>query len=337
MRRAIVSVLVASLVLVAGSWRLGATDGERAVPIVAKSSGGTVTFTPLGDQSKIPPEYRLEPHEFAWEMSLHKDHTKEGFQIYKLTFPSAVTSKHAENNTVHCEWYRPVGEGPFPAAVVLDILGGDQMLARVQSTYLAKKGIACLFVQMAYYGPRRPKNSKVRLLMPDIDHTLGAVRQTVLDVRRAAAWLAAQPGVDPERLGVIGTSLGSFMGTLTAEMEPRFRKVAIVLGGGGVVDAFYDHPKGATYRQMYEGIGGSKAKLQAIVAIADPLTRAENLRDRQVIMIGASRDEVVPPAATRRMWEAIGRPKIIWYDATHTGAITYILQAMVQVIEHFKR
>lgn len=74
--------------------------------------------------------------------------------------------------------------------MVLDILGGDQSLSKFQSSFLAKKGIACLFVQMAYYGPRRPAKSKVRLLMPDIDHSLGAVRQTVLDVRLAGAWLA---------------------------------------------------------------------------------------------------------------------------------------------------
>jgi dienelactone hydrolase len=303
----------------------------------ATAGSGTVAFTPLGDPSKIPVEYRLDAHEFAWEMALKKDYEKEGFRIYQVTFPSAVTTKHPENNTVHGEWYRPVGEGPFPAAVVLDILGGDQTLARVQSTHLARKGIACLFVQMAYYGPRRPKGTKVRLLMPDIDHSLGAVRQTVLDVRRAAAWLSAQPGVDPERLGIIGTSLGSFMGTLTAQMEPRFKKVAIVLGGGGVVDAFYDHPKGAAIRAVYEGLGGTKAALQERIAIADPLTRATNLCDRQVIMIGASRDEIVPPAATWRMWEALGRPKIIWYEATHTGAVGYIVPAMGQVIEHFKQ
>src|SRR5688572_24626394 len=198
-RPGLLVVLVLSLPVVVSSH---AARDERSPGPRAGSTmlTGTISFTPVGDPSKIPAEYRLEAHEFPWEMSLKKDYEKEGFRIYKLTFPSAVASKHPENNTVHCEWYRPVGEGPFPAAVVLDILGGDQMLARVQSTYLAKKGIACLFVQMAYYGPRRPKNSKVRLLMPDIDHSLGAVRQTVLDVRRAAAWLAAQPGVDPERL-----------------------------------------------------------------------------------------------------------------------------------------
>ena len=41
------------------------------------------------------------------------------------------------------------------------------------------------------------------------------------------------PELDKERLGIMGTSLGSFMAALTAEMEPRYARVAVLLGGGG--------------------------------------------------------------------------------------------------------
>jgi dipeptidyl aminopeptidase/acylaminoacyl peptidase len=188
---------------------------------------------------------------------------------------------------------------------------------------------------MAYYGPRRPKDGHVRLLSPNIDHTLDAVRQTVLDVRRAGAWLALQPEVDKDRLGILGTSLGSFMGSLSAEMEPRFKRVALLLGGGGLVDAFYDNPQAGPLRKIYEGLGGSKDKLAQKIACADPLTCAANLKDRQVIMFGAKRDDVVPPKATETLWTAIGKPKIVWYDCTHTGAVLYFVPAMQEIIAHF--
>ncbi|HMO37307.1 MAG TPA: hypothetical protein PKA06_14810, partial [Gemmatales bacterium] len=159
---------------------------------------GTVKFTPADNQQNVPEVYRLEPREFPYEMKLKIDHTKDGYQVFEVTFPSAVVTKYPENNTVHCLYYRPVGNGPFPATVVLDILGGDQSLSKFQSSFLARKGIACLFVQMAYYGPRRPAQGKIRLLMPDIEHSLAAVRQTVLDIRLAGAWLADQKEVDKE-------------------------------------------------------------------------------------------------------------------------------------------
>jgi dienelactone hydrolase len=298
---------------------------------------GTVYFKPVNDQADVPKEYRLNPFEFKYEMKLRHDYSSQGYQVFDVTFPTAILSNYEVNNTVHCQWYRPVGTGPFPATVILDILGGDQKLSKIQSAFLARKGIACLFVQMAYYGPRRPPGTKVRLLMPNIEHTLAAVRQTVLDIRLAGAWLAARPEVDTDRIGVVGTSLGSFMGTLSAEMDPRFKKVAIVLGGGGLVDAFYDHPLGAPLRLLYQATGGSREKLEKIVSIADPLTRAGNLKDRQVLMIAASKDEVVPPSACKKMWEALGQPKIVWYDAGHYTAAFFIYDALQHVIEHLKK
>ena len=46
--------------------------------------------------------------------------------------------------------------------------------------YAGSKGVAGLFVQMAYYGPRRPAGSNLRLMTPDLKKTTEGVRQTVL-------------------------------------------------------------------------------------------------------------------------------------------------------------
>jgi dienelactone hydrolase len=297
---------------------------------------GSVRFELAGPQDNVPGEYCLKPHEFDYWLTRRRSLAGIKVDLYDLKFPSVVESETPQNNTVVCEYYRPEQGGPFPGVIVLDILGGDQTLGRSQASLFAQNGVAALFMQMAYYGPRRPPGSRLRLVSTDLEHSLKAVRQTVLDVRRAAAWLAARTEIDPDRLGICGTSLGSFMGSLAAEMEPRLKRVAIVLGGGGLVDAFYDHPRAYALRTLYEVMGGSKEKLQARLAIVDPLTRAENLKDRKVIMIGASRDDVVPPEATKRLWEALGRPRIVWYDATHTGAALFLMPALREVIQHFK-
>src|SRR5260370_27210077 len=142
---------------------------------------GTVRFAPLGEQTAVPERYRLGERAFAYEMSLKYQMPAVATTVYRLTFPSPVESKHKENNTVHAEYYRPDGQGPFPAVIVLDITGGDQSLSRNLATHLAQHGIGALFVQMAYYGPRRPPGSSLRLMSPNIPQTLSAVTQTVLD------------------------------------------------------------------------------------------------------------------------------------------------------------
>ncbi len=305
---------------------------SAAEPPIEKRS---FRFSPAGEQTNIPERYRLSERPFDYRMSPKRDLPNSGVRVFRVQFPSPVKTATPENNTVHAEYYRPSGKGPFPAVLVLDITAGDQSLSRHLAIFLAQKKIAALFVQMAYYGPRRPPGSKLRLLMPNIDHTLAAVRQTVLDLRVAAAWLEARPEIDGKRLGILGTSLGSFVAALTAEMEPKLGRVAVLLGGGGFVDAYYDHPKAAPYRRVYELLGGNKEKMTKIIAPADPLTCAANLKEHKLLILAGKRDDIVPPKMAEALWQASGRQKIVWYDCTHYGAIVYLASALDHIVKHF--
>jgi len=301
-----------------------------------KLEKGTARFRPVGDETAIPERYRLAERTFAWEMEPKVELESTGVTVWRVRFPSPVETEHKENNTVHAEYYRPKGEGRFPAVIVLDVTAGDQNLSRIIATHLANKGIAALFVQMAYYGPRRPAGSDLRLLSPDVPRTLAAIRQTVLDLRCAGAWLAQRPEVDPAQLGILGTSLGSFLAALTAEMEPRFGRVVVLLGGGGLVDGYYDDPRGAPLRNLWEALGGTKERMKELLAPVDPLTCAANLKDRKLLILAAKRDDIVSPRCAEALWEATGKQKIVWYNCTHYGAALYILPALDQVVKHFR-
>jgi dienelactone hydrolase len=305
-------------------------------PAEMKVEKGTVQFVPLDDQKNIPERYRLDKHSFEYEMELKQDLPVTGVEVFHVRFPSPVKSPDPENNTVHAEYYRPKKQGPFPCVVVLDITGGDQKLSRIIAQHLAQNGIGGLFVQMAYYGPRRRPGSNKRLLSYDLVHTFEAIRQTVLDLRRAAAWMESRPEIDKKNLGIMGTSLGSFMAALSAEMEPRYGKVAVLLGGGGFVDGFYNHPQAATYVKVFEALGGSKEMAAKLIAPVDPLTLAGNLKDRKLLIIAAKNDEIVPPRMAENLWNASGRQRIIWLNAGHFSAVLYLMTGLTQVVEHFK-
>lgn len=320
-----------ALALVLGTLT-GAARLTAAEPSAAPTRG-TVEFEPAGDTA-TPDRFRLKPHAFDYELVPKHDLAYSNVEVSDLRFPSPVRSPYPENNTVHCEYFRPKGQTHVPAVIVLDILQGNQVVSRGEALWLAQRGVAALVVQMAYYGPRRPPNARVRLLMPDIDHSVNAITQTVLDCRRATAWLAARPEVDPARLGIVGTSMGSLVGSVVAAAEPRLKSACLLLVGGGLVDAFYDHPKAAPFRRVNELLGGSKEKLKALIDPVDPLTYADRLKGKRLLLIAASRDDVVPPAAATRLWEATGKPAILWLDATHVGAGLYAFPAMAAVLAH---
>jgi dienelactone hydrolase len=308
-----------------------------AAPVGANefaAEDGKVTFRPAKDD-RAPERFRLGEYAFEYKLRPKRDLPVSGVEIYTLTFASPVKSPHEENNTVYAEYYRPKGKGPFPGVIVLDILAGDQSLSRGIARHLAQNGIAGLFVQMAYYGPRRsPKGP--RLLSPNIEQTMEAIRQTVLDNRCATAWLESRPEIDAKRLGILGTSLGSFLSALTAAAEPRLGRVVLLLGGGGLVDAYYEHPKAKPFIQFNNLIGLTKDKLKKAIAPADPITYADLLAQRKMLLIAAKRDDIVPPAAAQQLWEATGKPPIIWLDSTHVGAALYIFDVALPIVNHFK-
>lgn len=297
---------------------------------------GTTHFKPIGDQKEVPERYRLDEHDFPWEMDSKGDLSAVDVKVFRVRFPSPVETACRENNTVHAEYYRPAGKGPFPGVIVLDITAGDQTVSRSIATHLATNNVAALFVQMPYYGPRRPAGSELRLMSHDYRQTFANIRQTVLDMRRATAWLAERPEIDAKQLGIHGTSLGSFMATLTAEMEPRIARVGVLLGGGGLIDAYYDEPRAAPFRGIWEATGGTREQLKEIIAPVDPITCAGNLKGRKLLIVAGKRDEIVPPKAAEQLWEATGKQKIVWYDCTHYGAALYILPALGELTKHFR-
>jgi hypothetical protein len=134
----------------------------------------------------------------------------------------------------------------------------------------------------------------------------------------------------------MGTSLGSFVAALAGEMEPRYGRVCVLLGGGGFVDGYAEHPQAKPYFQFFERIGITKNRIKPWIAPIDPITCAANLKERKLLILAASRDDVVPPVMAKQLWEQSGKQKIVWYDATHFGAALHVADALEQVTEHFK-
>ena len=119
-----------------------------------------------------------------------------------------MVTPHPNNNTVHCEYFCPTSGGKNPGVIVLHILGGDFDLARLFCRALAADGTAALFLKMPYYGERQQPGSPVRMISIDPEETVRGMTQAVLDIRRAAAWLAARDEVDADAVGHHGDQSG---------------------------------------------------------------------------------------------------------------------------------
>jgi dienelactone hydrolase len=88
------------------------------------------------------------------------------------------------------------------------------------------------------------------IVSSNIARTVQVCRQAVLDTRRAIDWLAGQGF---ERIGILGTSLGSCLAMLTSAHEPRIRVQALNHVSPWFADVVW---RGLSTRHVREGLDG---------------------------------------------------------------------------------
>jgi pimeloyl-ACP methyl ester carboxylesterase len=139
----------------------------------------------------------------------------------RLTFSSPVRSGYVRNNTVHALWF-PAPRDGRRALVVLPQWNsgadGHVGLAKLLNRF----GISALRMTMAYHAERMPEELERAdyHVSSNIGRTIHAARQSIIDARACLDWLAGQ---GYERVGILGTSLGSCVAFIAAAHDPRIR------------------------------------------------------------------------------------------------------------------
>jgi hypothetical protein len=142
-----------------------------------------------------------------------------------LTFTSQIASPWPENNRVYGQVFRARQTGP--AVVVLAQWNARWEEQQDVCRWLNRLGITAVKMSLPYHDrraiPDHPRGDY--LVSANIGLTLQANRQAVLDVRRTLRWLELQ-GYD--RLGIVGTSIGSSIAFVTICHEPALRAGAFL-------------------------------------------------------------------------------------------------------------
>lgn len=139
-----------------------------------------------------------------------------------LTWTSAIQTPSPENNSVHARLFTPQRERrnkPRAAVVVL-----PQWNAQPDSHVEACRifnglGMTALRLTLPYHQERKPAEIEraEHLVSSNIGRTIQSMRQAVLDTRAAVRWLQQQGF---ERIGILGTSIGSCTAFLAFTHEP---------------------------------------------------------------------------------------------------------------------
>jgi len=243
----------------------------------------------------------------------------------ELRFPSALTTPHPENNTVLARWFpasasrrrtKPgvaaLGRGkphdPGPAVVVLPQWNSDAQGHIGLSRLLARFGVSALRLSLPYHDARMPPELTRAdyIVSANIARTVQVCRQAVMDARRAVAWLALQ---GYERIGILGTSLGSCLALLTTAHEPRIRVQALNHVSPWFADVVW---RGLSTRHVRASLDGHVTldELRDLWRPINPWSYLDRIRDTRTLLVYARYDLTFPVDLSRLLVDEFAQRKL---------------------------
>jgi hypothetical protein len=217
----------------------------------------------------------------------------DGYRL--LTFPSALETPHPENNTVYCRVFpgrERKGSSTRAAVVVLPQWNADPDGHVGLSKLLALNGMTAVRMSLPYHDRRMPPelHRADYIVSANVARTLQVCRQAVLDARRAVAWLASE-GFN--RIGILGTSLGSCLALLTTAHEPLLNAQALNHISPHFADVVW---RGLSTRHVREGLNGhiELDRLRELWKPISPRWYLERVRHRQSLLVYARYDLTFP-------------------------------------------
>ncbi|HSL22503.1 MAG TPA: alpha/beta hydrolase family protein [Vicinamibacterales bacterium] len=221
----------------------------------------------------------------------------------RLTFPSALVTPHAENNVVHARVFpaAPERDGARRAVVVLPQWNADPEGHVALSRLIARFGVSALRLTLPYHEARMPPELTRAdyIVSSNIVRTAQVCRQAVLDARRAVAWLARQ-GYD--RIGILGTSLGSCLAMLTTAHEPLIRAAALNHISPYFADVVWEGLSTAHVRQGLDGRIDLE-RLRRMWLPISPFPFLDRVKGRKILLVYARYDLTFPVRLSRMLVE----------------------------------
>ena len=246
-------------------------------------------------------------------------------QADQLTWTSAINTPSAENNLARARYF-PVKKNkqrqPRAAVVVL-----PQWNAQPDSHVEACRifnfiGMSALRLTLPYHQERRPPELERadHLVSTNIGRTIQSMRQAVLDTRAAVSWLKQQ---GYERIGILGTSVGSCIAFLAFAHEPNIDAGTFNHVSGYVADVAW---RGLSTRHLREGFGNHLTldELREFWAPISPvpfIKRLPQMRPRPMRFIAARYDLTFPLDLTQQTIAEANRHNlpldVVWLPCGH--------------------
>ncbi|HVC15107.1 MAG TPA: alpha/beta fold hydrolase [Acidimicrobiales bacterium] len=232
------------------------------------------------------------------------DAQRRKVELYRKAAPHLQPP--AERLEIECDGLRmpaflrtpPPGGTVSPCVVLIGGLDSTKEESRHFEDSCLARGVATL----VFDGPGQGESYAQRALVPDFERYVSAV----VDV------LQTRPEIDPERIGVLGRSLGGYYAARSAAHEPRLKACAI-FGALANIEHLDEIPPqtqlGFEFVTALEDREQARARAKAYINLGD---LPSEIRQPLFVLHGAL-DIIVPVAQAQELYEmAPSEDKRLW-------------------------
>jgi len=177
-------------------------------------------------------------------------------------------------------------------------------------------GLNVAFPVLPLHGPRKiGLRTGDGFLSGDYLDTIHLQTQALWDIRRLIRWLETEDG---EPIGAYGLSLGGYTAALLAALEGDLACVIAGIPATCYVGLTRWVVPGWLL-QLAEYAGVTLERVERIARVISPLALEPQVPWSRRFLYAATADRLVPPATVRALWDHWGRPRLDWYQGSHTS------------------
>jgi dienelactone hydrolase len=197
---------------------------------------------------------------------------------------------------------------PYPAVILVHGSGGSKNTdyIRYLSETLTGQGYVALSIDTQYHGDRKRPGRNGEIHMPDSFTMRDAWVQSVIDVRRAVDYLESRDDIDHARIGYLGFSQGGMLGSVVGGVEGRIAAFCLAVPGGGLLD-IVRHIDQYPVLKAHWPVKVTPQVMQTIeevTDVTDPIYYVGRINPRPLLILVATDDEIIPPAASEALIKA---------------------------------